>query len=49
MRVVAPCIYAALGEHATVHLLPAITVMLYDWLVRYAEGRSGEITPVRGI
>ena len=49
VRVVTPCVYAALGEHAAIHLLPAVAVMLYDWLVRYAEGRSSEITPVRWV
>ena len=44
-----PCVDAALSKHATIHLLPAVAVMLYDWLVRDAECRSGEVTPVRGI
>jgi hypothetical protein len=49
VAVAAPGIYTALGEQPPVHLLPAITVMLDDWLVGYSESTTRGEAPVRRV
>jgi hypothetical protein len=47
--IAAPGKDVALSEHATVHLLPAYTVMLDHGLVRHTKGSLGGMAPVCGV
>jgi hypothetical protein len=49
VTVAAPGIYTALGEQPPVHLLPAIAVMLDDWLIGYSESTARGEAPVRRV
>jgi hypothetical protein len=49
VTIAAPGVHAALSEEPPVHLLPAVTVMLDDWLVRYSEDATRGKAPVRRI
>lgn len=49
MTIATPGIHTALREQPPVHLLPAVTVMLDDWLVRHAEGATCGEAPVRRV
>ena len=49
MRVASPGEDMALGEQATVHLLPADAVMLYDRLIGHSESAARSKAPVCGI
>jgi hypothetical protein len=49
VNIAAPGEDVALSEHATVHLLPAYTVMLDHGLVRHTKGSLGSMAPVCGV
>lgn len=49
MSILTPREDTALSEQPAVHLLPPDTVMLDDWLIRYAESGAGDVAPVGGV
>lgn len=49
MSILTPREDTALSEQPTIHLLPPDTVMLDDWLIRYAESGAGDVAPVGGV